>query len=98
MVVDHADQRPALGDAPVDRRRRLAVDPGGDAVAGAWVRVETPSGVGLQTTETSELGRFTFGALRFGPYRLRAIDGALGEITRDVDVPSPEGEYDLAYP
>jgi hypothetical protein len=74
------------------------LDPGGSTVQGAWVRLETPSGEGLQTTETSDLGRFTFGALRFGPYRLHVIDGALGELIRDVDVPSPQGEYDLAYP
>ncbi len=72
--------------------------PAGGAVTGAWVRVESPSGAEVATTETNDLGRFTFGALRFGPYRLRVRDGALGELTRDVQVPSPEGEYDLAYP
>lgn len=66
-------------------------------VAGAWVRLETPGGVPLQITESSSLGRFTFGQLRAGSYRLRARAAGQGETTRDVDVPSPGGEYDLRF-
>jgi Pvc16 N-terminal domain/Carboxypeptidase regulatory-like domain len=66
-------------------------------VHGAWVRLETLTGEALQTTETDPAGRFTFGALRGGRYRVRTRATGLGEISRDVDVPSPSGEYDLRF-
>jgi Pvc16 N-terminal domain/Carboxypeptidase regulatory-like domain len=73
-------------------------DPAGEPVPGAWVRLETPGGGALETTETNELGRFTFGALRTAPYRLRTRAAGLGEQVRDVAVPSDTGEYDLRFP
>jgi hypothetical protein len=66
-------------------------------VTGAWVRLETLTGEGLRTTETDPEGRFTFSALRAGRYRVRTRATGLGEISRDVDVPSPTGEYDLRF-
>jgi hypothetical protein len=66
-------------------------------VHGAWVRLESLTGQALQTTETDTAGRFTFGALRGGRYRVRTRATGLGEISRDVDVPSPTGEYDLQF-
>jgi hypothetical protein len=70
-----------------------------NAVPGAWVRLETATGEPLQTTETNELGRFTFSDLRAGRYRLRARAVGLGEKERpDVDIPSNTGEYDLIFP
>jgi len=70
-------------------------DGGGQTLANAWVRMETPDGAPLQTTSTSAAGRFQFKRLHRGQYRLRA--GATGrqEQQRDVDVPSASGEYDL---
>jgi len=66
---------------------------------GAWVGLETASGEPLETTETNELGRFTFSDLRAGRYRLRTRVAGLGEKERpDVDVPSSTGEYDLIFP
>jgi hypothetical protein len=66
---------------------------------GAWVRLETATGEPLQTTETNELGRFTFSDLRAGRYQLRTRVASLGEKKRpDVDVPSSTGEYDLIFP
>jgi Pvc16 N-terminal domain/Carboxypeptidase regulatory-like domain len=74
-------------------------------VARAWVRLETETGnpaiegQARKTTETSELGRFTFGELVPGRYRLRVRAPALGEKVRsNLDVPSPSGEYDVAFP
>lgn len=65
----------------------------------AWVRIEEmPIGAPLQTTETDELGRFTFGRLRSGSYRLRYSATGFSEKVRTVDVPSPTGEYDLRFP
>jgi hypothetical protein len=74
-------------------------DSGMNPAPGAWVRLETASGEPLRTTETNELGRFTFSDLRAGRYRLRARAAGLGEKERpDVDVPSGAGEYDLIFP
>lgn len=75
-----------------------ALTPEGDTVAGAWVRLETLEGDPVQTAETDEQGRYTFGELRPGNYRLRARAGGFDEIVRDdVAVPSPTGEYDLSF-
>jgi hypothetical protein len=66
-------------------------------VVDAWVRLETLTGTQLQTMTTNDVGRFTFGALHPGSYRLRVRAIGLGEGTRDVDVPSPTGEYDVQF-
>lgn len=70
---------------------------GTDPVAGAWVRLESLAGGALQTTVTNDAGRFTFSELLAGRYRLRTRATGLGEITREIDVPSPTGEYDLRF-
>ena len=68
-------------------------------VPGAWVRLETTAGEPLQTTETNELGRFTFSDLRPGLYQLRTRATRLGEVERkNVEVPTNTGEYDLIFP
>lgn len=67
-----------------------------EPVAGAWVRIETTTGVPLATTRTNERGRFTFIKLRADRYQLRVRASGFHEKTReDVDVPSPSGEYDV---
>ena len=73
--------------------------PGGQPapVSGAWVILETLAGDRLQLVETNELGRFSFGDLRAGSYRLRTEALGLGPLMRVVDVPSPSGEYDLQF-
>jgi hypothetical protein len=69
-----------------------------EALPAVWVILETLAGERLMTTQTNELGRFTFGDLRAGSYRLRTRALGLAEITRVVDVPSPTGEYDVQFP
>lgn len=65
-------------------------------VAGAWVRLETsPGGLPLQTTETDADGRFTFNQLAAGPYLLRIRARGFAEATRNVQVPSAAGGYDV---
>jgi hypothetical protein len=61
------------------------------------VELQNPDGERLQIAQTNEMGRFTFDNLRAGRYRLRTQALELGPITRDVDVPSPSGEYDLQF-
>lgn len=65
-------------------------------VPGAWVQIENAAGAAVQTARTNSLGRYTFAGLRRGPYRLRCrANGFPTPVPRDVDVPSPSGEYDL---
>lgn len=68
-------------------------------VPNAWVRLETRSDEPLQTTETNELGRFTFEQLRPGEYQLnwRATGHPAPVEPRPITVPSPTGEYDLKF-
>lgn len=69
-----------------------------EALSGVWVIIETPAGERLQTTQSNDAGRFTFGDLHPGTYRLRTRALGLAAITRDIEVPSPTGEYDLQFP
>jgi hypothetical protein len=73
-------------------------------VARAWVRLETDTGnpavegVPLGTGETDGLGRFRFGPLPAGQYRLRVRARGLGEQLRGgIPVPSPSGAYDVQF-
>ena len=74
-------------------------------VVGALVQFETETGnpategQRLKTTETDALGRFTFGELVPGRYRLRVSAPGFGQKLRtNLDVPSPTGEYDVRFP
>ncbi len=66
-------------------------------VADAWIVLETPAGARVQHTRSNALGRFAFNQLRVGDYRLRASTERLGEVVRDIHVPSPSGEYDVMF-
>lgn len=81
------------------RDGNVPVPPGQPApiVASAWVSLETTTGTRVQLTRTNALGRFAFNQLRVGDYRLRISNESLGEVTRDIHVPSPTGEYDATF-
>jgi hypothetical protein len=73
-----------------------------EAVRGAWVQI-----VGLNPPDVQAIrrrlitgtdGRFTFSRLRHGRYRIRAVATGIGDVPRDVDVPSETGEYDVHLP
>jgi hypothetical protein len=65
-------------------------------VAGAWVRLEDQgTGDPITTTNTDKNGRFRFGGLSEGDYRLRVRVEGFAEATRDFHVPSATGEYDV---
>ncbi|MCY7353878.1 MAG: Pvc16 family protein [Lysobacter sp.] len=66
-------------------------------LAGAWVLIETIAGIRLQDTRSNAAGRFAFAHLAEGDYRLRAWTENLAEITREIRVPSPTGEYELIF-
>jgi hypothetical protein len=63
----------------------------------AWVGIET-GGRLLQSTNTNELGRYTFSKLQSGQYKLKARATGFPEKERPIDVPSPTGEYDVTFP
>jgi hypothetical protein len=67
-------------------------------VVGAWVRLETLTGVLVRRTVTDDAGRFQFDHLRAAQYHLRAGAVGLGQRNRLVDVPAETGEYDLSFP
>lgn len=70
----------------------------GQSVPGAGVRLESTTGALVAMAETDDLGRFTFEGIRAQRYRIRARGSDGGEAMRDVDVPSPTGEYDVSLP
>jgi hypothetical protein len=70
-------------------------DGNGNPVPRAWVRLEPTDA----TTVTDDAGHFVFPNVRRGfGYRLRAAAVGLAEIERNVDIPSPSGNYNLTYP
>lgn len=97
--AETAEVRIQIGGRVLD----TSIDPP-SAVSNAWVRLETIKGVPIQTTATNTMGQFTFGGLQLEPgmptgkYRLRYSAVNFSEKTRDVDLPSPTGEYDLRFP
>lgn len=82
-----------------------APDGSPSAVEDAWVEIETLAGERLKTTRTNSLGEFEFGELRPGDwpdgppdtYRLRVRLPGYSDVTREIEMPSPSGEYDLLF-
>jgi hypothetical protein len=71
----------------------------GRPVSNAWVEIVPVAGGRAQSMRTNGLGRFTFGWLQPGPHELRyQAEGFTIPPPRQVDVPSPTGEYDLEFP
>jgi hypothetical protein len=66
-------------------------------VSGAAVLIETLAGIRIQDARSDARGRFTFGHLAQGDYRLRAWTETNTQATREIRVPSPSGEYDLTF-
>ncbi|MEO8338182.1 MAG: Pvc16 family protein [Nitrospirota bacterium] len=68
-------------------------------LADAWVGLETLAGQIVHSTNTNELGRYTFENLQPGQYKLKSRAVGFPEKERSpIDVPSTTGEYDLTYP
>ncbi|MFY9608513.1 MAG: Pvc16 family protein [Blastocatellia bacterium] len=66
-------------------------------VAEAWVELLTLANERLQLTRTNALGRFLFTDLGRGQYQIHVSAAGLGELFRNIDVPSLTGEYDLQF-
>lgn len=61
----------------------------------AWVELLTQTNLRLQLANADSQGRFVFAGVPSASYRLRATGPSAGTVLRDIDVPSPTGEYDL---
>jgi hypothetical protein len=69
--------------------------PGGNPLGDAQVRIAPDDA----STTTDDRGRFTFRKLRRGiPYSVTAGKAGVGQATRQVQVPSLTGEYDVRIP
>jgi Pvc16 N-terminal domain/Carboxypeptidase regulatory-like domain len=66
-----------------------------DAISGAWVRLEDGAGTTIQIMNTDSDGRFRFGGLSEGNYVVRVRAQGFAEQVRNIQVPSPTGEYDV---
>nr|BFD94103.1 hypothetical protein KitaXyl93_54630 [Kitasatospora sp. Xyl93] len=73
------------------------LDTAGAPIPGAWVRVETPNGSPVHTTETTAQGRYTVDRLAAGLYRFRVRTTSLGERVREIDVPGSGDGYDVTF-
>lgn len=94
--VDMSDMWIQIAGRVLDSNHPL---PNGDPspVQSAWIQLENVAGDRLQTVESNEEGQFTFAKLQAGTFLLRYQATGLGSGFRQIDVPSPTGEYDLIF-
>lgn len=92
---------PLSGEAWITIGGRVLSGADDTPVAGAWVQIQGLS-AGVDQVNRRMLSRadgsFIFERLWAGQYHLRTVAQGLGDIGRDVTVPSPSGEYDLRFP
>lgn len=67
-------------------------------VPGALVSLETEGGERFLTATADALGRFDLGPLRPARYRLRVRAAGIGETSTEIQVPAPDGSYDVRFP
>ena len=95
--------KPGAGEVRIEIggyvRNSAQVEPDGSfaPVPGAWVELQAPPGTRLQLVQADVEGRFTFSNLRPQKYRFIATATGLAQTQRDIDVPSPSGEYHLQF-
>jgi hypothetical protein len=91
--MDTSDQFVQIGGYVLD----ATVDPV-QPIANAWVQLESPGGTVIKTTKSNEHGQYIFDRLQPGAYQLRwRTAGKAEPAIRDIEVPSPTGEYDLIF-
>jgi hypothetical protein len=61
----------------------------------AWVELLTTTNMRLQLVNADANGRFILTGVPSSAYQLRVTGTTTGPVTRNIDVPSPTGEYDL---
>ena len=95
-----SEVRVQIGGRVLDTLAPLPDDSPAPVIA-AWVGLEDLGGKLLQSTETGIDGEFSFSGIGRESYRLRARATGHGElsreISREISVPSPTGEYDLRF-
>ena len=80
---------------------RVLTGAGDTPVGAAWVQITglDPGNNQVNRRVLSRAdGTFMFERLRAGNYHLRAVAAGFGDIGRNVNIPSPTGEYDLRFP
>jgi hypothetical protein len=91
-------QKDGTAAAEIDIEIGGTVTAAGNAVPGAWVRIEDLAANPIAVTTADDIGRFIFGGLQQGTYVLRVRAQGFSETTRTVDVPSANGNYDVQLP
>jgi hypothetical protein len=80
---------------------RALTGTGDTTVPHAWILIRGVSADVVQVNRrvlSRADGSFIFERLRAGQYHLRAVAAGFGDIGRDIDIPSPTGEYDMRFP
>ncbi len=94
-------QEPGSMEARITIGGRVLSSAAETPVTGAWVQIQGLS-AGVDQVNRRRLsgadGGFIFGGLWAGQYHLRTVAQGLGNIGRDITIPSPTGEYDLRFP
>ena len=94
-------QAPASSDTWITIGGRVLQGAGDTPVVAAWVHIQGLSAGVIQVNRrgiSRADGTFIFERLRAGQYHLLTVASGLGDIGRDIEVPSPSGEYDLRFP
>ena len=95
-----AEQAPLSSETWFTIGGRVLQGAGDTPVGAAWVGL-TGLSAGVDMVNRRVLSRadgtFLFERIRAGQYHLRAVAAGLGDIGRDVSVPSLTGEYDLRF-
>jgi hypothetical protein len=76
---------------------RASAAPNAPPVAGAWVDLRTTAGTRRQLVRTDNDGRFLLVQVAAGSYQLRVSATGLGTMVNPIDVPAPNGNYDLHF-
>jgi hypothetical protein len=92
----------ASGETLLSLGGHVAAGSAAAPVKGAWVQVLGLAPPAVQAVNrrlvTGADGRFVFSRLPAGRYRLRVVASGLGDLLREVDLPSETGEYDVSFP
>lgn len=101
LIADHRQTGTTASEIILTIGGRAVAGADTHAVKGAWIELQglTPASVVAihQRMVTGAEGQFIFSRLPPGHYRLRAVAPGLGDIHRDVDLPS-ESPYDMQFP
>lgn len=76
---------------------RASAAPNASPVTNAWADLRTGAGVRWQLVRTDNNGRFLFVHVPAGSYQLRVSATGFGTVTSPINVPDPNGSYDVHF-